>query len=64
MRRRSTIDQTLQAGSAKISCDIFKHGIMDCSRRSGELAESGDVISYIRTTRNIGVYELTRKGVI
>ena len=64
MLRRLTIDQTPQAGAAKVSCDIFKHGIMDCSRCSGEFAESGDVISYIGTTCDIGVHELTKKGAV
>ena len=52
------------AGWMKVSCGIFKHGVMDCSRCSGELADSGDMIADMRATRNIGVHELTKKGAI
>ena len=64
MRRRSAIYKTPQAGPSKISCKVFKHGIMDGSRRCGELAESGDMIPNVRTTRHLGVDELTKKGAI
>ena len=64
MRRRSTIDETPRAGPTEISRDILEHGIMDSSRCSRELAESGDVIANIRATRNVGVHELPKKGAV
>ena len=64
MRRRSTIDETPRAGPTEILCDIIKHGVINCSRCSRELAESGYVIANIRATRNIGIHELSKKGVI
>ena len=58
------LTDSLRAGLTKISRNVLEHGIMYGSRCSRELAESGDVIANIRATRDVGVHELPKKGVV
>ena len=56
-----TKEQTPGGGPTKVSCNIFKHSVVDGSRRSGELDESGDIVAIVRTTSDIGVHKRTKE---
>ena len=64
MRTRATIDETPRTGPPKVSCNTFEHGIVDGRRSGREFAEGSDVVANIRATRNVGVHELPKKGVV